>query len=62
MQFNEENLFLKYTRTISKIELPRVSYLLVGHDRTRNATIIDRRNYMTTTLINLIFFNVNLTV
>lgn len=41
--FIEENIFLKHTMTVSKIELPRVSYLLVGHDRTRNATSIDRR-------------------
>lgn len=32
--------FLKHTMTISKIELPRVSYLLVGHDRTRNAELL----------------------
>lgn len=49
--FFKENLSLKYTMTISKIELPRVSYLLVGHDRTLNATIINERNKMTTTLI-----------
>lgn len=42
--FIEENIFLKHTMTVSKIELPRVSYLLVGHDITLNATIIDRRN------------------
>lgn len=41
--------FLKHTMTSSKIELPRVSYLLVGHDRTRNATIIERWNLLTTT-------------
>lgn len=41
--FIEENIFLKQAMTVSKIELPRVSYLLVGHDRTRIATIIDRR-------------------
>lgn len=35
--------------TVSKIELPRVSYLLVRHDRTRIATIIERWNLMTTT-------------
>lgn len=57
MQFNEENIFLKYTMTISKIELPRVSYLLVGLDRTRIiATIIERWNLMATTLINFNFF------
>lgn len=38
--FIEENMFLKHTMTISKIELPRVSYLLVGHDRTRNAELL----------------------
>lgn len=47
--FIEENIFLKHTMTVSKIELPRVSYLLVRHDRTLIATIIERWNLMTTT-------------
>lgn len=43
--------------TVSKIELPRVSYLLVGHDRTLIATIVEKWNLMATTLINFNFFS-----
>lgn len=38
--FIEENMFFKAHYDHQQIELPRVSYLLVGHDRTRNAELL----------------------